>query len=371
MKNKIFISYKYSDHLGNPTRDFEIASKLYELLTNQGYPVFFSSSSLEKIGSSRYKADIDKALDESNIMIVVLTKAEYATSQWVQYEWDSFYNDYLSGVRKDANLFTLTENINIQDLPRTLRNIQNFNFSNNFESICDYISNIVPKENKKNIIEELKDNKIEIISGKQVDLNDIEQAIMLDRKVFKEYCLVDLDLCKRWFEANHDIYLMAKEKNTGRVIAYINIAPINDEYYEEIKKGESLDSELSPDMILSYDMPYPYSVYFTSIVIDPEYQNTEVFMNLFNAVIEKFIHLGEQEVFVKRILADAVTPSGEKFCKLFGMKKIGDSNHNSTLYEVIMMPPQFRILSKMTKVLYDYYKKKYEEVPYLFSNVED
>ena len=56
------------------------------------------------MGSSRYKADIDKALDTAKLMIVVLTKVEYAFSQWVQYEWDSFYNDYLSGVRKEVTI---------------------------------------------------------------------------------------------------------------------------------------------------------------------------------------------------------------------------------------------------------------------------
>ena len=31
-----------------------------------------------------------------------------------------------------------------------------------------------------------------------------------------------------------------------------------------------------------------------------------------------------------------------------------------------MMPPQFKVTSRMTKQLYDYYQAKYEESPYLF-----
>lgn len=91
-------------------------------------------------------------------------------------------------------------------------------------------------------------------------------------------------------------------------------------------------------------------------------------MELFNAIIDKFIMLGEHEVYVRRMIADAVTQNGEKFCKLFGMTKIKKSSHESSLYEITMIPPQFRILSKKTKQLYDYYQNKYKEAPYLFLN---
>ena len=89
---------------------------------------------------------------------------------------------------------------------------------------------------------------------------------------------------------------------------------------------------------------------------------------MFNAIIDKFISLGEHEVFIHRMIADAVSKNGEKFCKLFGMKKVKGSTHGSSLYEITMIPPEFRILSKKTKQLYDYYQKKYNEAPYLFTD---
>lgn len=369
MKYEVFISYKCSDEQGNLTKDHEIAQKLYQILTSLGYNTFLSSDTLEKIGSSRYKADIDAALDTASVMIVVLTKAEYATSQWIQYEWDSFYNDYLSGVRKDANLFTLTVDINIHDLPRTLRNVQNFPYQGDFTQVCQFVKNALPKAISLGAIPiqlQSEESKIEIITGRQVSSEDIRQAVMLDELVYDDIYHVDSSLCEEWFDVNPDIYVMAKDKSTKKVIAYINISPVTEECYERIKQGDFIDTGITADMLLSYDMPFPYSVYFSSIVIHPEYQNTEVFMELFNAVVKKFIYLGEHEVYVRRMLADAVTKNGEKFCKLFGMTKVKGSDHNSTLYEISMIPPKFRVMSKMTKQLYDYYLKKYDETPYLF-----
>lgn len=369
MNYEVFISYKCSDEQGNRTIDFAIAQELYTALTNIGYNTFFSSNTLEKLGSSRYKNDIDSALDTSKVMIVVLSNPEYAYSHWVQYEWDSFYNDYLSGVRKEANLFTLTTNLSVNELPRTLRNVQNFDYKEGISHVCEYVKNAIPKaikfqQSKDSIVS--NENKISIITGKQVTIDDISQAVYLDTLIYDDVYRVDTTQCEEWFAVNPDIYVMAKDMKTKRIIAYVNISPVTDECYERIKKGDFIDTGITSDMILSYDMPFPYSLYFSSIVIHPDYQNSQVFMEIFNAIIDKFIALGEHEVFIRRMIADAVTKNGEKFCKLFGMKKIVSSDHTSSLYEITMIPPEFRILSKKSKQLYDYYQRKYDEAPYLF-----
>ncbi len=369
MKYEVFISYKHSDEQGNLTPDYAMAKELYDALHNLGYQVFFSSNTLEQIGSSRYKADIDVALDTAKVMIVVLSKAEYASSHWVQYEWDSFYNDYLSGVRKEANLFTLTTNLNVHELPRTLRNVQNFDYKEGVSHVCEYVKNAIPKQTES---QQPKDStvssekRISIITGKQVTLEDITQAVHLDTLVYDDIYHVDTTQCEEWFAVNPDIYVMAKDTKTNRIIAYVNISPVTDECYERIKQGDFIDTGITADMILSYDMPFPYSLYFSSIVIHPDYQNTEVFMEIFNAIVDKFISLGEHEVFIRRMIADAVTKNGEKFCRLFGMTKLKGSSHESFLYEITMIPPKFRILSKKSKQLYDYYQKKYNDAPYLF-----
>ena len=369
MDYEVFISYKCSDAQGKKTLDFAIAQELYRALNDMGYNTFFSSNTLEQIGSSRYKADIDSALDTAKVMIVVLSKAEHASSQWVYYEWDGFYSDYLSGVREEANLYTLTINVDTHALPRTLRNVQNYDYQDNgVLHICECVKNVIPKRKqmKEEVSSAPKERRISIITGKQVTHEDIKQAIYLDTLVYDDIYHVDTRQCEEWFTANPDIYVMAKDLETDRIIAYVNVSPVTDECYERIKNGDFIDTGITADMILSYDMPFPYSLYFSSIVIHPDYQNTDVFMKLFNAIVDKFITLGEHEVFIRRMIADAVTKNGEKFCKLFGMTKLKGSNHDSSLYEITMIPPKFRILSKKTKQLYDYYLKKYTDAPYLF-----
>ena len=203
MNCEIFISYKCSDDHGNKTPDYAIAKELYDSLTGLGYKVFFSSDTLEKLGSSRYKLDIDSALDTAKIMVVVLSKAEYASSHWVQYEWDSFYNDYLSGVRSEANLFTLTTGVAVHDLPRTLRNVQNFDYSEGLSHLCGYIKNILPKQvQQEEPVNEadVGERNISIITGRQVTKEDIREAVILDTLVYDDIYHVDTTQWRRIIE---------------------------------------------------------------------------------------------------------------------------------------------------------------------------
>ena len=209
-------------------------------------------------------------------------------------------------------------------------------------------------------------SQFQVIVGKEVTVKDIEEAVGLDEISYDECYRGNLADCVEWAKANPDIYVMLRDLNTGHIVAYINVMPVSDECYERIRCGSFIDVEITPDMILSYDMPQAYCIYFSSVVIHPAYRNTGVFTFLYNTILSRFIMLGEDEVFIKKMLADAVTPEGEKFCKLFGMKKVDTSQHGSTLYEVSLIPPRFRVSSKMTKALHDYYQAKYEEEPYLF-----
>lgn len=214
------------------------------------------------------------------------------------------------------------------------------------------------------------DKNFQIIYGRQITPFDIEQAYRLDTMVYSSNLQVEPSECMKWYNVNPDIYVMIRDIKKNIIIGYINVAPVTDECYEMFKSGFFKDTGLTSDMILSYDMPFSYSVYFASIVIHPDYQNSEVFMRLYSAIVDKFLWLGQHEVYIKRMIADAVSESGVKFCKLFGMTKIKESDHKSSLYEISMIPPKFRIISKKTKELFDYYRSKFEEDSYLFEDNE-
>jgi TIR domain len=122
----VFISFKNTDENGVPTRDAELANEVYNFLTSKGLKVFISTATLESLGVSDYTKAINDALDTASIVVAVGTSAENLDSEWVRYEWGSFYNDILSRKKPGGQVFTYILGLRPAQLPRTLRQTQTF-----------------------------------------------------------------------------------------------------------------------------------------------------------------------------------------------------------------------------------------------------
>jgi len=122
----VFLSFKNLDEDGRQTRDSILAEELFRFLVSKQLNVFYSNLSLENLGVSAYKQAIDDALDQARILIAIGTSAENLQSPWVRYEWDSFFSDILSGVKRDGRVFVYLEKTMVNDLPRALRQSQVF-----------------------------------------------------------------------------------------------------------------------------------------------------------------------------------------------------------------------------------------------------
>lgn len=362
----IFISCKDTDDKGNETIDLKISREIAKILRSENFKVFLSDQTLSELGSSQYKKTIDEALDRAKAMVVVASKSEYAESNWVRYEWDTFYNDYLSGHRQNANIFTVTINLSASTLPRTLRNSQCYKYESEVDKLLIALKTCIKKEEEE---VETTENKVEVdnsprfslIPPEEITKEDIREVLLMESEVYTENEQQELEHCLELYKINPYIYLFFKDNNTGQIVGNIDIDPVSEECYELIRSGHFYDSEITTEMLLPYDMPALYDIYFCGIMIRKEYRNSSLFLYMFNAVIDLFMNLGERGILPRKMIADAVTENGIKFCKLFGMEKVKESDHQSSLYEVSLIPPEFRVSSRATKTLHDYFQAKYEE----------
>lgn len=138
----IFISSKNLGADGTRTEDSIIAEQLHIYLAGKGFQVFSSNISLGKLGVAAYKEAIDSALDHSKVLVIVGTSVENINSDWVKYEWDSFFNDILSNYKPDAKVFAYIKNVRINDLPRALRYTQCIEAGpDGFDNLFRFINN--------------------------------------------------------------------------------------------------------------------------------------------------------------------------------------------------------------------------------------
>jgi len=200
--------------------------------------------------------------------------------------------------------------------------------------------------------------KYRLISGKDVTKEDLKDALLLDSKVYDEIedGQFNIEKCMAWWNINPDIYFVLRDEESDDLVGYVNLAPITETCYNRIATGTIWDTSIDEESVL----PYTHGLYylnFTSIVIDPKYRSLVAVSQLMNAVESKMIELFEQGIYIKAMIADAVTPLGEKFCRMFNMDLITESNHNSKIYSVSFIPPKFKRNSPLRKVLAEKYEK--------------
>lgn len=138
MAYQVFLSFKNTDG-GQMTEDRAIAEKLYKALSERGIETFYSNITLLEFGEATYKDDIDKALSECRLLVVIGTRKEYLNSSWIKYEWGSFQQDLLSDIKK-GSIITYLDSVPLQDVPLAIRHYQSFSVSvDPVEKLADYI----------------------------------------------------------------------------------------------------------------------------------------------------------------------------------------------------------------------------------------
>lgn len=126
---EVFISFKNRDFDGNPSLDSQIAEQLYDEFMNHGISAFFSNVKLLELGAAAYKSSIERAMDTARVMIVVGSELSFLETEWVTYERDSFHNDILSGLKKNACIIPYLGSIEGGKIPRSLRGYETFSIS--------------------------------------------------------------------------------------------------------------------------------------------------------------------------------------------------------------------------------------------------
>lgn len=181
---------------------------------------------------------------------------------------------------------------------------------------------------------EIKDliKKISIIDGDEVTLDLVKQCIDLDNLVYPGDYLVDFSVSKHYFEKNPYIYYMAVLDD--QLVGYVNFCPVKDSFYNKMKSGKYIDTILTGNDILKYEMNKEYSNYFASIVIHKDYQHYGLANKLMEKIKERIGKLKlERNITIKRIVADVLNDGGKKLVSKLGLKEIYKSNHNTIIAE--------------------------------------
>ena len=97
--------------------------------------------------------------------------------------------------------------------------------------------------------------------------------------------------------------------------------------------------------------------------VDRDRLDLTILRLLCDAFYKKLINLLNNDFIITLVVADAISKEGKKMCEKFGMKKIiPETNHESSVYELKLFPPEFEPTSRILKELHLAFSNKYDEI---------
>lgn len=188
------------------------------------------------------------------------------------------------------------------------------------------------------------DRRYEVLRGFDLSPDEIREIVDLEDRSFDARYHTTLEQECALFKSNRESGVVIRDRETGSMVAYMMILPVTEEVYGLIREGVLLDTSLDPEkVILKYDSPGIYHLFFASVVVNPAHRSARMIMAMVDAMVEDFIALARRGIFIDRMVADVVSGDGRKFCRLFGFEKVGESDHDSLIYEILTMPPRIRM----------------------------
>jgi hypothetical protein len=362
MSHSIFISYS--------NNDLNVTKTIVDYLEHNGYKCFVSYRDIP-VGKVWSKA-ITEAIEECKVMVALYSEY-YNQSEQVDREIElccdvekkpvitfMLSDVQMCGAKKYflKNLNWISAAGNIQDsLPALLETVrQNIGQTPNATD-----SQMAQREDKvrSDALSSIRldSEKFNCYIGRNVSPEMIYQAVGIDGCVYSNEYQGVYETCINWWKKNPAIYVMIEDNQTKKIVGYINAMPLNNDYYQKIRSGETIDTDIPSEEIETYDFPDTYQLYFSSIAIHPDYHNTNAFKALFDGFIIHILELYDREIYFSSIVADAVSAIGEKLCKYIGLTHITNSNHGSKIYEGTLIPPSILPKTNLCKRLITVYQQ--------------
>lgn len=212
-----------------------------------------------------------------------------------------------------------------------------------------------------------RDNLV-MVDFDSLEFSDFEDMYEIDKMVFDDEFIASAETSYAWYKYNNYTHIAVRYTTSGKIVGYFSILPITEELYNKIMSGDFKDKDFTVDNILQYQASAFYYVYIAAVAIHPKYQNTNVFIMLYNGLTDLFISLAQQrKVYFLKVLAEASTVQGEKFCKIMKMQKVLTTKYNTTLYTLNLIPPETLIFNRRARELKKIYTDIYEEYKDTFS----
>jgi hypothetical protein len=336
----VFVSCKVTEQGRAASRDLDLATEIYHYLSARSISIFLGTIELQRRGVSAFKSAIDEALDSSRVLVVVGTSRDNIESDWVRYEWDSFINDILSGVKTGCGVFTYIDGFSPSELPRSLRSHQVISHDDGLETLYKFVANCLatqpprrrrPRGGARRSASPSVDieQKFDRFHSDFVTANQID-ALRGFAVRHMGGSIAPAEVLRGWLTANPRIFYRLNEvidtglTTTSRLVGYYSLRPVTRTAVALLDSCQLDGATLLPEHILPPDAT-PGAIYIGGVAASESIARAAVLFYL-KIEVNRFRGMGVRTFYTKPI-----TPDGARLALKHGFTPIvapnGDTKH--------------------------------------------
>lgn len=124
------------------------------------------------------------------------------------------------------------------------------------------------------------------------------------------------------------------------IVAYWHFAPVGEDVFRRLVRGEMLDADLDRNAIADLSLPGHHHLHLTTFSVHPLYERSAVFGLMLRTWMEAMRHLAERRVFFQEMVIHAVTDAAVALCRRTDMDCFGRHPAGiGSIYTLALMPP--------------------------------
>ena len=338
MNQSTFISYRHG-------QGAEIARAIKAELKTRGVAAFLD---VDNLPAGNFDESLLRQIEQSQSCLVILTPG--ALDRCTD-EKDWLRRELAHALKRTAVIPILTPGFVFpRELPPDISEIVRcegvpYNHAY-FEAMVQRIVQLMNASERKEL-------RIVIRQGLDVSEAQVRETSTIENLVYASNDFIaGPDTYAAWYNAFPDSFVIAFDSIRNTPVGALIALPLQESAYERMRSGEALDGGLSADDIVPMDLPDQYDVYIADVMVTPGHQKwSDVLPRLLDHYVRYLIGRAQDEVFVRRMLADVCSGYGTRLCDYSGMGLVRESSHGSKLYEAKLIPMSVIAKNKLMREL--------------------
>jgi hypothetical protein len=138
-------------------------------------------------------------------------------------------------------------------------------------------------------------------------------------------------------------------EDCGRIVAFTDILPVNDDVFRRILSGTFNDKYLTADDLVNMDAMQEgdtVNLLLSCVVVREDYRKTDALKRLLNAHLDYYRGYMKKGIKIETVLTRNVTEDGERFSERMEFEYLGRTEHETALYRT-----SFQSLDEQVKKL--------------------